>query len=392
MGILSDEPSKPHDSARNSLAPQLPHRSRVTQTPFAYHRGMSTPLLNRQARQALQQHCRTDSELEQLILDHFAEERRLIPKGVDRLSIENRLIEVVGARAILRAIKGPRYYVAWLLQGLGVVGLLVGGALAFKQLGLSATGPVLPDLRPTSSHTELQSVGPVGPPAGAEAPKPAPSPTAPVPTPAPTPPGLVEDKGLIHQPPGPRPESRTTPSGGARIQCPAPGVLLERAAAGPNYQTGKLPIPNGYARAGRLKLQSVGGADQGRVLTTATIVEAEGARMEVHPDRTLTEPKVCAVPLGEALNVGRDLGKLVEAGRINLGSGDGVKVGALYEVLGDAVGDEDASGRSLGRRKIGTVRVTAVDSVFSEVERVDGEVSKGRFVRAKRSDSAGSQP
>ncbi len=354
---------------------------------------MSTPLLNRQARQALQQHCRTDSELEQLILDHFAEERRLIPKGVDRLSVENRLIEVVGARAILRAIKGPRYYVAWLLQGLGVAGFLVGGALTVKQLGQPATGPALPDLRPTFSHTDLRPVGSVGPPAGVEAPKPAPSPPAPVPTPAPASPGLAEDKGRIHpKPPGPRLEPTTTQSGGARTHCPAPGVLLERAAGGANYQTGKLPIPSGYARAGRLKLQSAGGADQGRVLTTATIVEAEGARMEVHPDRTLTEPKVCAVPLGEALHVGRDLGKLVEGGRINLGSGDGVKVGALYEVLGDAVGDEDASGRSLGRRKIGTVRVTAVDSVFSEVERVEGEVSKGRFVRAKRSDSAGSQP
>ena len=325
---------------------------------------MSTPLLNRQARQALLKHCRTESELEQLILDHFQKERHLLPRGVDRLSTENRLIEVVGARAILRALEGPRYYVAWLLQGAGVLGLVVGVGIAAKQL---RSGPI---------ETEKT----VSTPAPAMAP-PVTSKGQPAPE---TGTGMLPPAVV----PGSSHLASTPKTGGraARSQCPAGGVMLERTSGTANFQTVRLPAQNGYARAGKLRLLESEGATPGQLLTTATIVEAEGSRMEVHPESAVSALKVCAVLLGEVLHAGKELGKLLEDNRINLGSGDGVKVGALYEVLGDAVMDAESTGRSLGRKKIGTVRVTAVDSLYSEVKRVDGDVAKGSFVRAKRGE------
>jgi len=42
---------------------------------------MITPLQNRQARAAMKAQLRTESELDQLIIDHFSEVRRLIPTG-----------------------------------------------------------------------------------------------------------------------------------------------------------------------------------------------------------------------------------------------------------------------------------------------------------------------
>ena len=323
---------------------------------------MSTPLLNRQARQALLKHCRTESELEKLILDHFQKERHLLPRGVDRLSTENRLIEVVGARAILRALEGPRYYVAWLLQGAGVLGLVVGVGVAAKQL---RSGPAETErtLSTPAMAPPVTSKGQSAPETGTVM----------------IPPAVV---------PGSSRPASTPKTGGraARSQCPAGGVLLERTSGTANFQTVRLPAQNGYARAGKLRLLEFEGTTPGQLLTTATIVEAEGSRMEVHPESAVSALKVCAVPLGEVLHAGKELGKLLEDNRINLGSGDGVKVGALYEVLGDAVMDAESTGRSLGRKKIGTVRVTAVDSLYSEVQRVDGDVAKGSFVQAKRGE------
>jgi len=307
-------------------------------------------------------YCRTESELEQLMLDHFHRERHLIPKGVDRLSIENRLIEVVGARAILRALQGPRYDLAQLLQGALVLGLVLGVMFAANQLRI----------RPTDTRGAVSM--------------PAPGIVPPVIRTGPSTPD-TRTLMLAHPllPGDSRPTSPPKTVGRTvRSQCPAGGVLLERPSRTANFQTVDLPEQNGYARAGKLRLLESEGRTLGHMLTTGTIVEAEGSRMEVHPERAIFAIKVCAVPLGEALHAGRELGKLVEDHRISLGAGDGVIVGALYEVLGDAVTDADLVGRSLGRKKIGTIRVTAVDGLHSEVERVDGEVTKGSFVRAKR--------
>ena len=343
---------------------------------------MSTPLRNRQARQDLQKFCRTDSELEQLILDHFGKDRHLIPKGVDRLSIENRLIEVVGARAILRALEGPRYYMTLLLQGAGVLGLVVGTVFVVKQLQSAPIGPYAVDLRPVPGPDAIPFEIPKGPPlqdAG----------TAPITPPIPS--KALPSGAVAVAPVGRSSASQGKPGGRvARSTCPAQGVLLERSTEAANFQTAHPLAANGYARGGKLQLVGIGGPTQGQMLSLATVVEADGARLEVHAERKVVDSKVCAAPLGEALHAGKELGKLIEDNRINLGSGDGVKVSALYDVLGAVVSDEDSTGRSLGRKKIGTVRVTAVDSVFSEVERVEGTVAKGSFVRARRSE--GDQP
>ena len=91
---------------------------------------MTTPQQNRQARAAMKARLRTESELEQLIIDHFSEVRQLIPTGVDRLSIENRLLEVVGANAILRALLGPRHHLARLAPALRLLALILPGVVA----------------------------------------------------------------------------------------------------------------------------------------------------------------------------------------------------------------------------------------------------------------------
>lgn len=106
----------------------------------AYHRAMITPLQNRQARAATKARLRTESELDQLIIDHVSEVRRLIPTGVDRLSIENRLLEVVGANAILRALLGPRHHLTRLTPALQLLALILTGVVAMCfMLSLSGT-------------------------------------------------------------------------------------------------------------------------------------------------------------------------------------------------------------------------------------------------------------
>lgn len=113
---------------------------------------MTTPLQNRQARAAMKARLRTESELEQLIIDHFSEVRRLIPTGVDRLSIENRLLEVVGANAILRALLGPRHHLARLAPALRLLALILPGVVAlwFVLGPLGAADP--PSLRLNFDH------------------------------------------------------------------------------------------------------------------------------------------------------------------------------------------------------------------------------------------------
>jgi hypothetical protein len=101
---------------------------------------MTTPQQNRQARAAMKARLRTESELEQLIIDHFSEVRQLIPTGVDRLSIENRLLEVVGANAILRALLGPRHHLTRLAPALRLLALILTGVVAMCfMLSLSGT-------------------------------------------------------------------------------------------------------------------------------------------------------------------------------------------------------------------------------------------------------------
>jgi len=101
---------------------------------------MITPLQNRQARAAMKARLRTESELDQLIIDHFFEVRQLIPTGVDRLSIENRLLEVVGANAILRALLGPRHHLTRLTPALQLLALILTGVVAMCfMLSLSGT-------------------------------------------------------------------------------------------------------------------------------------------------------------------------------------------------------------------------------------------------------------
>ena len=113
---------------------------------------MTTPQQNRQARAAMKARLRTESELEQLIIDHFSEVRQLIPTGVDRLSIENRLLEVVGANAILRALLGPRHHLARLAPALRLLALILPGVVAlwFVLGPLGAADP--PSLRLNFDH------------------------------------------------------------------------------------------------------------------------------------------------------------------------------------------------------------------------------------------------
>ena len=349
---------------------------------------------NRQAREAMAARLRTDSEFEQFLLDHFDEEvRRAVPSnGADRLARENALLQKVGAEAVLLALGGPRYYLRWLALGGAAVGLVGIGALVQARLVPSAPSTTPGSAAPIgTNHAAPSSPVPAPPvstptaPAPSNTPAPPPLPPGPQPgsqaKPAERPPPGIASATLT-KPPAPSPQDSAQ---GSKSACPD-GLTLTLEPDGQHLRSRPLPSAHGFTRGGKVRLVAVSGPQRGRTLQLATITEAEPAGLLVFADsRTPSLPALtCAIPVREEIHAGRELGKILDDNRLNIGAGDGVKVGDLYEVLGPAIIDETAPGRTLGRPAIGTLRITKTDAAFSEFTRQDGQAEEGHFVRPKR--------
>ncbi len=81
----------------------------------------------------MREQLRTESEFDAFLVDYFNDIMHLIPTRVDRLQRENVLLQCVGAAAILRALYGAKYYLAWVSVGVGCLGgvsLIVAGIVA----------------------------------------------------------------------------------------------------------------------------------------------------------------------------------------------------------------------------------------------------------------------
>lgn len=161
---------------------------------------------------------------------------------------------------------------------------------------------------------------------------------------------------------------------------------------GQHLRSQPLPAAHGYTRGGKVRLTPSTGPQRGNTLTIATITETEPTGLIVFVETRLPLPTTaCAIRLDEELHAGRQLGKILDDNRLNIGAGDGVQVGDLYEVLGPPIIDETAPGRALGRQVIGTVRITHTEAAFADFELQQGQAEKGRFVRPK-SPSAPKKP
>lgn len=335
----------------------------------------ATPWLNRRAREALGQRLRTNSEFDAFVLDHFAHVLSVLPSnGASRLDRETGLLHYVGAHAVLQALYGPRYYAAWLLMAVCSVGAvaLVGGAAFWltrkEPLQAAVTAP------PTAiSATPSQA-------------KEAPGPSGlPLPTVQAKGPALAQTDQHEGSPAG-QPTSRPV---APRAHC-GQGVLVSQQTGSLRYQTDHPPAGHGYIRGSKLVLLAAEGPARGRRLGYGTVVDAEPAFLSLVAEHLEQPPlRACIAPLPEVVQLGRGLGKLLDDGRINLGSGDGVHIGDVYEVLGGSVADADVGARSLGRQAVGRVVVTAVETAFSSITVEQGLAQPGSFVRALRTAKPG---
>lgn len=336
----------------------------------------ATPWLNRRAREALSQRLRTSSEFEAFLLDHFAHVLPVIPsKQASRLDRETGLLQCAGPHAVLQALYGPRYYAAWLVMavcGVGAVGLAVMAALWLTkneapQVAAAPAATALSSIRSPEKEVPRPAVPP--PPSAAVGGSAAPAP-------------LDRPAGVAAGQPGAR-------QGAPRVQC-GQGVLVTQQSGSLRYQTERPPAGHGYIRGSKLVLLAAEGPARGRRLGYGTVVEAEPTFLSLVAEHLEQPPgRACIAPLPEVVQLGRGLGKLLEGGRINLGSGDGLHVGDLYEVLGSSVADADVGARSLGRQAVGRVVVTAVETAFSAVSVENGLAPSGSFVRALRTTGAG---
>lgn len=105
-----------------------------------------------------------------------------------------------------------------------------------------------------------------------------------------------------------------------------------------------------------------------------------------------------AGPMPERIRIGKVLGVVLLSQesdrrrvRINLGDGDLVQIGDNYDVLGAAVSDATATGRSLGRPVVGRLRVIATEPLFASAYIEYGSAPVGSFVRFTGRDKRNAQ-
>lgn len=320
---------------------------------------------------------RTISQFDAFLLDHFKDIAHLVPQQSDRLAQENALLKCVGPQAVLRAVYGPRYYLAWMAMTMCVLG-------GFAALGVGVLWMVHKEPRqPVSEHLVRPQTGPSS---ATVSPPPAPN---------------GSSFGVLVAPGSPLLLTATPSASIAKLaskravagkSC-TQGIVATRQAGSLRYQAANLPAGHGYSRGIKVALLAVDGAERGHRLGYGSIVEVEARDLALVAEHLeQLPPRLCATPLGESIQVGRALGKLLPSGHINMGSGDGVRIGDRYEVLGEAIADADAAGRSLGRSGIGVLRVTAVESTHATVFTERGEAPAGSFVRALAHPAQGRNP
>lgn len=328
----------------------------------------------------MQDRLRTTSEFDQFLLDHFDDEvRRVIPgREGDRLDRENALLQKVGAEAILRALGGPRYYPRWLALAGAAGGLVLLGALWAPSLSRprsdAATAPGQLSLPGGSRPPDAAATG--SPRVGARPSTQGETAAVPPPAASPKPAPAIVQKPI-------EPSAKAA----AKSSC-SNGLVITKQADGVRYRSQPLSTAHSYTRGGQLRLLALDGPESGSTLHIATITEAEpsGLVLYVAPRAAPVLPRrACAVPLRDEVQAGRELGKVLDDRTVNIGAGDRVQVGDLYDVLGDPISDATATARPLGRRYIGVIRITATHAAHAEFSRESGQAPAGHFIQAKHS-------
>lgn len=325
----------------------------------------------------MRKRLRTDSEFNAFLIDHFSDFLHLIPTQADRLNRENVLLQCVGARPILKALSAPRYYVTWILMPLGIMVMM--GSLGLVVWWL-INKTLLHELNHPSAAGSIPSISPS---------------TLSVPSLDSTLQASDNKARPSHSPSAIQPVSGQPPTNLTPTAIKTPrsreictqGILVIKQVNNGLYNAEHVPPRHGYERGRMVSLVGLAGLDKSRRLGYGTIIDAEPTFLSLKAALPGAAPlRLCAVPLGDIVQLGRELGKLLPDGRINVGSGDGVRVSDRYEILGEAVADDNPSGRSLGRKIIGVVRVTAVEATHATVVPESGTVPPGSYIRALRTE------
>jgi len=152
----------------------------------------------------------------------------------------------------------------------------------------------------------------------------------------------------------------------------------------------RLPSKHGYQRGAWILLYD-SQQKPPKEVGWATVIETQGNELLAMVESLAfkaAELTLLAGPMPERVRVGKTLGVLLpqrEASRgqvlLNLGDGDGVVVGDYYTVLGTPVSDSDASGRSLGRRSVGLLKIQSVETLTSVARVEQGNCDGGTYVK-----------
>ena len=160
----------------------------------------------------------------------------------------------------------------------------------------------------------------------------------------------------------------------------------------PSYQQRlrikRLPAHHGYERGARMLLHD---AQRLKAIGWAVVVVSQERELLAVVESLPPEAKdvpLRAGPMPERVRVGKTLGVVLqqkepkaENVQLNLGEGDGVLVGDYYTVLGTPISDADASGKSLGRRPVGLVKVQSLEALTAVASIEQGTANEGAFVK-----------
>lgn len=346
---------------------------------------MAVLSLNRLARLRMGERLRLPSEFDAFVLDYFADSLRLMPDGGDRVAKENVLLQRNGARRILSALDGPSW---WIWPGLRLSPLLVGVfILCWQTAGIF--NRLFRSAQPSATPVHVPPVSLV---ASAEMPPPPAEPSGSRKEP--------DRTAAMHLSNVYSASFNPTISAGmpkAKRPCQASGgqaLFPAGLSSDGQLEIRNLPQGHGFQRGSQLLVYR-GSRNRAHPLIqvgTAQVVEALGQSLIADGTRLPASYKgevLCAGILQDNIRVAGEWGRILptdseDLARINLGQGDGVKVGDVYEVMGSAISDADISGRSLGRHVTGLLRVIKVSTLFAEVERRQGYFAPFAVVRRVR--------
>lgn len=190
------------------------------------------------------------------------------------------------------------------------------------------------------------------------------------------------------------PEPMPTP----KAPIPSPSRAAQPRARGGLYDTERLDdrrfnvlhlLPgHGLERGRWLGLFRTSGGGERALIgygVISAVNEQSAALFKLYLENSAAKSTLLAGPLPPQPKIGKALGTILQTldpqqVRINLGQGDGVRVGDRYRVLGEAIGDAVPSGSTLGREGIGTLQVEQADTLFATANIVDGRAPQGSFI------------